>query len=102
MLKYVLFILFSTYTYKASSSDVDVAIGYSNINLTYNSDLNLTCAQYSKEVKFFKTDVLTNETTQISYDKHKYIYNAAKSILTIKKLSKNLTLLHLQLVIIKT
>ncbi len=101
---FLILILFATtHHYPVSSSVVDTAIGYSKINLTYNSDLNLTCAQSqsSKNVKFYQTNMFTNETTLISYDKHKYIFNPDKSILTIKKLSMKMTrLLIIDLVIV--
>ncbi len=62
-------------------------IGYPKINLVYNSDLNLTCSQ-SDNIKFYMSNIYTNETKQIIYDKRKYIYNSAKSTLTIRMLSK--------------
>lgn len=34
------------------------------------------------------SNIYTNETKQIIYDKRKYIYNSAKSTLTIRMLSK--------------
>ena len=56
-------------------------------NFFYNSDLNLTCSQ-SDSVKFYMSNIHTNETKQIIYDRRKYVYNSAKSTLTIKTLSK--------------